>query len=220
MKAKRIIWLVAAALPCVAFAEEEVYDFENEAVSETETAVKQSQHFIFTLTGDGDTDNLAWEIKQDGGAPSGKKVLAILKADAVDTCFPIVLLKGKKYQDFDMSVKFKIVGGTVNQAAGLMFRAVDVDHSYFVRASAIDNSLVLMRVKKKERTKLNSAKISVGVNRWNSLRVTTHGSEMIVYFNDSKVLTTKDDIYPLGKVGMLTQADSSTYFDDFKIVTP
>ena len=39
-------------------------------------------------------------------------------------------------------------------------------------------------------------------------------------FNDNKVLTTKDDVYPLGKVGMVTQADSATYFDDFKIVTP
>lgn len=220
MKATRITLLAATILPCVALAEEQVFNFETESIAVETGAMTQSQTFTYTLTGDGDTDNMAWEVKDDGGAPSGKKVLAILKADAVDTGYPVALLKGKKYQEVDVSVRFKIVGGTVNQAAGLMLRAVDVDHSYIVRASAIDNSLVVLRVNKKQLTKLASTKINVGAGRWNSLRVTAKGAEMVIYYNDSKALTAKDDVYPLGKVGMITQADSATYFDDFKVVAP
>src|SRR5262245_15008644 len=161
MKAQRILWLAAVLLPCVAFGEEMVYNFENEAINDA-GAVKHGKEFVCTLSGDGDTDNMDWQIKEDSSAPSPKKVLAILRADAVDTGFPMALLKGKKYQDVDLSVKFKILGGNVNQVAGLVFRAVDADHGYFVRASALDNSVVMMRVNKKQLTKLGSSKVSVG----------------------------------------------------------
>jgi len=219
MKLQRILWLIILFLPCAVFGEEAVYNFETEAIMDTEGPVRQCKQFVFTLTGEGDTDNLDWQIKEDAGAPSPKKVLAILKADAVDTGYPMALLKGKRYQDVDVSVKFKILGGNVNQAAGLVFRAVDSDHGYFVRISAIDNSVVLMRVNKKQLNKLGSGKVSVGLNRWNSLRVEAKGIEINVYYNDTKLFTVKDDVYPLGKVGMVTEADSMTYFDDFTVKT-
>ncbi len=220
MKTDRILLFASLLLSASLLRAQDVYNFEGESIKESaETAIKQSQHFVFTLTGDGDTDNMVWEIKQDGSAPSPKNVLAIVKADAVDTGFPMALLKASKFQDFDLSVKFKIVGGNVNQAAGLVFRGVDADHCYFVRASAVDNSVVLMKVNKKQRTKLASAKVNIGTGRWNSLRVVTRGSEMDCYYNDTKVFTAHDVDYPLGKVGMVTQADSITYFDDFTVNT-
>ena len=202
-------WLAAA---------QDSFSFEGETVEHPEGKASQSQHFLFTLTGDGTTDNCEWVVKEDASAPSPKSVLAILRADAVDTCWPMGLLKGaKRYQDFTVSVRFKVLGGTVNQAGGVVFRAVDADHCYLVRASALDNSIALYRVNKAERHKLGTAKANVSTDRWHKLGVTAKGSELQVFFNDAKVLTTKDAVYPLGKVGVCTQADSVTHFDDFTI---
>ena len=196
-------FLFPAALP----AEEEVYRFEGETITDEPGKPAQSQNFIFTLTGDGDTDNCVWEIKEDSTAPSPKHVLAITKADAIDTSFPMALLKGKekRFQDCTISVKFKITKGTVNQAAGIVFRAVDADHCYLARVSALDNSISVLRVNKKVRQRVATGKVSVPVNRWNALKITLKGTEMSFFLNDNKVLTAKDDVYPSGKVGLVTQ---------------
>jgi hypothetical protein len=212
--------LLFVAAPLMAVGQERAFHFDNETITHPEGKAAQSQNFIFTLTGDGDTDNHQWEIKEDSGAPSPRNVLAITKAEAVDTCWPIAFLKGaERYQDSTVSVRFKIVGGTVNQAAGVIVRARDADHSYLIRASALDNSVVLLRVNKKDRARVANARANVSANRWHTLRVVMKGAEFECYLNDTKVFTAKDTTYPLGKVGMISQADSSTYFDDFT-VTP
>src|SRR5262245_28490587 len=98
MKTKLIL-LAAALLPWTTFAQEEAYDFEGENVTHPEGKASQSQNFIFTLTGDGDTDNCEWAVKEDSSAPSSKSVLAITRGDAIDTCWPIAFLKNKQFQD-------------------------------------------------------------------------------------------------------------------------
>jgi hypothetical protein len=79
---------------------------------------------------------------------------------------------------------------------------------------------VLLRVNKSERTKLASAKATVGVNRWHTLKVSCKGAELTCYFNDNKVFTAKDAVYPNGKVGVIGQADSVTHFDNFTVALP
>lgn len=215
-----LILLAASFLASGALAQEEVYEFESETITHPEGKASQSENFVFTLTGDGTTDNCEWTVKEDSSAPSGKKVLAIVSGDAIDTCWPIGFLRNKQYQDCVVSAQFKIVGGNVNQAGGLIFHARDADHSYLLRASAKDASLVLMRVNKKERTKLGSGKIAIAPNRWYNIKVVCKGTEIECHFNGAKVFSAKDAVYPVGKVGVISQADSVTHFDDFKVMVP
>src|ERR1051325_4368898 len=161
--------VLLALFSCGPVQAQQTFNFDDEQSSLSQ--------FIFTLNGDGDTDNSVWKIEQVSDAPSPKQALAILKADALESSFPMALLKGVKIQDFDASVKFKIAGGTVGQSAGLVVRAVDADHCYVLKASVHDNSLTLLKVNKQTRTKLCSGRIGIHLNHWHTLRITARGTK-------------------------------------------
>lgn len=185
---------------------------------EDQTVGEEPSNLVLTLTGEGTTDNHEWQVREDASAPSPKKVLAILKADALDNGYPAALVRGQKFQNFEATVRFKITGGAVNQAGGMIFRAVDVDHSYLLRASAIDNSLVLLKaVNRRERVPLASGRVTVGKDKWHTLVVRARGSEIQCHFNGARIFTVNDTTYPAGRIGFLSQADSTTCFDDLSV---
>lgn len=195
---------------------QETLDFEHFDIKE------KFPPLIFTCTMGGSTDNQIWEIQETSGAPSGKKVLAITKGEAIQTVFPVALLRGKenKFQNVEVSVKFRILGGTVGRAGGLAVRAVDVDHCYLVCASALDNTIVMYRINKEEHTKIGSGKANVSDKRWHTIKVVAKGGEMECYFNGSRVFGVSDATYLSGKVGLVSHADSVTQFDDLTVSVP
>lgn len=202
-----VVSLVVAA--SVGLARDLTVNFEDQTVGQ------EPSHLVLTLTGEGTTDNHEWRVIEDASAPSPKKALAILKADALDNGYPAALVRGQKFQNFEATLRFKITGGTVNQAGGMIFRAVDVDHSYLLRASAIDNSLVLLKaVNRRERAPLASGRVTVGKDKWHTLVVRARGSEIQCHFNGARIFTVNDTTYPSGRIGFLSQADSATGFDD------
>ena len=53
---------------------------------------------------------------------------------------------------------------------------------------------------------------------WNTLRISAQGSLFTVSFNGETLFQVEDSTFPgSGKVGLWTEADSVTYFDDFSV---
>jgi hypothetical protein len=76
--------------------------------------------FTAELTGKGKP--VRWVVLEDPSAPAGPKVLAETSGDSTSNRFPLAVLDGFEAKDVEVSVRFKPVAGTVDQAAGLVVR--------------------------------------------------------------------------------------------------
>ena len=168
-----------------------------------------------------------WIIQHDPTAPSRPNVLAQFSKGGLRYRFPLCLLDRITCVDGDISVKIKILSGRDDQDAGVVFRAVDQDNYYLVRASAREHNIVMFRVKDGHFApiRVNGARIGaygvlhpVRIGDWNLLRVTYKGGQTSVYFNHRKAFDASDNnLTAPGRVGVWTNADTIAYFDDFRI---
>jgi hypothetical protein len=168
-----------------------------------------------------------WQIFTDPGAPSPPFVFAQVSQDRTAGRFPLAIWGGTSIRNGDVSVAFKTVSGTVDQAAGIVWRYQDPNNYYIVRANALENNIVLYKVEKGVRASIAPKGMpsrSYGVKRdvpkgkWSTLRITFQDSRFVVYFNGEQVFETEDQTFRnAGRTGLWTKADSVTYFDDFAV---
>ena len=132
------------ALECLAqarnagAAEDITLDFDASLVGTLPTG------FSGAVTGGG--GRASWMVVEDFTAPSGGNVLAQTSTDKTSLRFPLCVYDGFTAPDVTVSVSFKPVSGTVDQAAGLVARYRDKDNYYVVRANALENNVRLYKV--------------------------------------------------------------------------
>jgi hypothetical protein len=168
-----------------------------------------------------------WEIVRDRGAPSPPFVFAQISQDRTAGRFPLAIWGGAPIRNGEVSVAFKTVSGTVDQAAGIVWRYRDPNNYYIVRANALENNIVLYKVANGVRLSIAPKGMpsrSYGVKRdipkaqWNTLRIVFKESQFSVFFNREQVFETEDQTFGnAGKTGLWTKADSVTYFDNFSV---
>jgi len=144
--------------------------------------------------------------------------LAQTSTDSTDYRFPLAMLEEGSFKDLDLSVKFKAVGGKVDQAGGLIFRAQDADNYYIVRANALEDNYRLYHVVAGRRRQFAGVNLKVTSNQWHTLRVVAAGNRFQCYYDGELKIDATDNTFPnAGKVGLWTKADSVTHFDDFEV---
>src|SRR5215472_1141864 len=121
-----------------------------------------------------------WEIVRDESAPSPPYVLAQLSRDRTAGRFPLAIWERIVILNGYVSVAFKTVDGVVDQAAGIVWRYLDPNNYYIVRANALENNVVLYKVEGGIRLSIPPRGLpsrSYGVKhqiprgRWNTLKV-------------------------------------------------
>lgn len=170
-----------------------------------------------------------WKIVRDESAPSPPNVLAQLSRDRTAGRFPLAIWGKALVQDGEISIAFKTVDGSIDQAAGIVWRYQDPNNYYIVRANALENNVVFYKVESGVRTSIAPKGLpsrSYGVKhvipsgRWNRLKVSFNRAKITVFFNEQPLFEAEDTTFPKpGKVGVWTKADSVTYFDDFTVVS-
>jgi hypothetical protein len=185
-------------------------DFESAAVGELPAG------FSTAVTGGGGP--AAWRVVEDASAPSGGKVLAQTSTDKTSARFPLCIYEGLSATDVEVSVRFKPVSGTVDQAAGLVARYRDKDHYYIVRANALENNVRLYKVERGKRQQFAGVDVKVPAKEWQTLAWEVRGTHFRVFLNDSLLFEADDRTFSdAGKVRLWTKADSVTYFDDLTV---
>ena len=169
-----------------------------------------------------------WEIVRDESAPSPPFVLAQLSADSTAGRFPLAIWERAAIMDGGVSVSFKTVSGTVDQAAGIVWRYQDPNNYYIVRANALESNVVLYKVENGVRLSIAPKGLpsrSYGVSHeiprghWNILRVDFQGTVFTVSLNGERLFEVEDRTFTKpGKTGLWTKADSVTYFDEFTVM--
>src|SRR5260370_28801670 len=84
-----------------------------------------------------------WEIVRDQTAPSPPYVLAQVSRDRTAGRFPLAIWDATTIRDGEVSVAFKTVDGSIDQAAGIVWRYRDPNNYYIVRANALQNNVGL-----------------------------------------------------------------------------
>jgi hypothetical protein len=179
--------------------------------------------FTTALTGGGGP--VTWVVQED--APSGKRVLVQTSADKTDKRFPLCIDDAISSADVTLSVKFKPISGTVDQAGGLVWRYQDPSNYYLVRANALEGNVVLYKVENGKRSDLTpigsglfsyGRKATVEARKWQILGVSVRGARFSVSLNGEHLFDVEDSTFQApGKAGLWTKADSVTAFDDLTI---
>jgi beta-xylosidase len=134
--------------------------------------------------------------------------------------FPLCVYDGFTAPDVTVSVSFKPVSGTVDQAAGLVARYRDKNNYYVVRANAMENNVRLYKVEGGNRKQFAGANVKVPSGEWQTLVLEVKGTHLRVLLNDALLVQADDATFiNAGKVGLWTKADSVTYFDDLRVKT-
>jgi hypothetical protein len=214
----RILLLLIAVLP-IGAAQSEVIRFDQA------TPGKLPADWTVAMTHAGAPP--LWQIVRDESAPSLPNVLAQLSRETTAGRFPLAIWDRALLRDGEVSIAFKAVDGSIDQAAGIIWRYQDPNNYYIARANALENNVVLYKVENGVRTSIAPKGLpsrSYGVKhlvpsgRWNNLKVTFSGATFTVFFNQERLFEAQDTTFQKpGKIGLWTKADSVTYFDDFTI---
>jgi hypothetical protein len=158
------------------------------------------------------TGHAQWVVVPDSTAPSKPNVL---KQSGVAT-YPVCLKDDTSVTNGFAEVKFKAVSGREDQAAGIVWRAKDVNNYYVARANALENNVTIYHTINGRRTEQKRSQMPIAANRWHTLRVEFQAGHFTVSVNGQLALQWDDDTFKgPGKVGLWTKADSVTLFDDF-----
>jgi hypothetical protein len=184
--------------------------------------------FTNALTGEGGPSQ--WIVRNETDAPSGKQVVIQLSTDRAKYRFPVCIYDGFNSADVTVSVKFKAISGSADQAAGIVWRYQNADNYYVARANALENNVVLYKMENGKRSDLKPTDagwlaygkdVPVPTGKWNELRVVAAGTRFAVSLNGTHLFDVEDGTFRApGQVGLWTKADSVTAFDDFTIEVP
>lgn len=144
-----------------------------------------------------------WSVMADPTAPSKPNVVAQTSTDKTDYRFPLLIADEGSFRDLDLSVKFKAVSGSVDQAGGLVFRLKDPNNYYIVRANALEDNYRLYHVVDGRRRQFAGVNFKVTSGAWHELRVEAIGNKITCYYDGAKRIEATDDTFKdAGKVGL------------------
>ena len=173
----------------------------------------------FTLWRTGEGEAGKWTIVADPTAVNGR-ALGQLSDDRTDYRFPLAIYKPYSGKDLELSVRFKAVAGTVDQAGGIVLRLSTPDDYYVARANALEDNVRFYRVVKGRREQLAGADLKVSANQWHMLTLRAEGERFTVSFDGNALFAAQDGTFrDAGKVALWTKADSVTYFDTISITS-
>ena len=161
----------------------------------------------------------SWQPVADPDGPDGW-ALTETAGDPADLRFPLCISQQAVARDFDATLRFKPIGGTRAQVAGLIFRAQSASDYYVVRANSLDNSVRLYRMDKAKRSQLAAKEVPIEAGQWHSLRVIVDNDRFEVALDGKTLFDVTDRSLPqAGPMGVWSQADSDTRYGSM-LVSP
>jgi len=171
-----------------------------------------------TMTYDLGAENPKWKFVAGQWvrrASGGRQVLA---QTAATQPWAVAVLEDQKFEDVDVSVRFRPVSGKEDASGGIIFRAKDGRNYFLVRANALENNFRLYAIVNGKRSTIASARAEEPkLGTWHTIRVVATGPRVQAYLDNAPLLDHQDKTFTEGWVGLWTKADSVTEFADLEI---
>ena len=174
-------------------------------------------------------DGRVWKRGQPAGglADKARALYGARNEDFIESIksfayFPIAVAKGvDDFRDGEISVRFQMVGGTLDRCAGILFNVKPNGDYLTVRFNGTEDNVVLWTFNKGVRKFVKRAPelAPLELGTWHTLKIAVKGVDLKGYL-DGKLMLEHTLAEPVsGKVGVWAKTDSMTEFDDFT-VTP
>ena len=148
-------------------------------------------------------------------ASGGRQVLA---QTAETQPWAVAILEDRKFEDIDVTVRFRPISGKEDASGGIIFRARDGRNYLLARANALENNFRLYTMRDGLRRMIASATVTEPkLGEWHSIRVVAKGTKVQAYLDDALLLDHEDRTFTGGYIGLWTKADSVTEFADLVI---
>ena len=171
-----------------------------------------------TMTYDLGAENPKWKFAAGQWvrrASGGRQVLA---QTAATQPWAVAVLEDQKFEDVDVSVRFRPVSGKEDTSGGIIFRAKDGRNYFLVRANALENNFRLYAIVNGKRSTIASARVEEPkLGTWHTIRVVATGPRVQAYLDNAPLLDHQDKTFTDGWVGLWTKADSVTEFADLEV---
>jgi hypothetical protein len=202
----RVILPVFLAAAATAFAADRNFDFTQLPAGPAPT------NFLSAITGNGAAGT--WKIVER----DGKHALTQMDLDSTDEHYPVLLLNDEVYNDFTVTVHFKLVAGDKDQRAGLVFRAKDERSYYCISVSSLGNNAKFVSFIGGLRGKLFGSNLKVSRDEWHGLSIHCEGNKIYSFLDGKELMPTiTDTTFIKGKVGLWTKSDSQVLFSDLRV---
>jgi hypothetical protein len=174
---------------------------------------KRLEDFDFAASGDGRPGE--WSVI-DNDAGRG---LAQIETGSTENRLLFAIYHPFSARDVFVSTRFMIISGKIDQVAAIFVRFRSPDDYYAVSANALKNNVKLYRVVAGRREMIGCMEVIVSGQAWHSLGIAARDDRLTVFFDDRELFVAADRRFPAppGKVGLWTQADSMTVFENLKI---
>jgi hypothetical protein len=173
--------------------------------------------FDFGRTGQGGPGQ--WVVITDSSATGGRAIEQS-STDRTDYRFPLAIYRPLSAKNVDVSIRFKTVAGSVDQAGGIALRLIDPDNYYVLRANALEDNVRFYRVSNGRRVQISGANTKVSAIEWHALGIKAEGERFTIMFDGKELYQATDNSnIAAGKVALWTKADSVTRFDRVEIKT-
>ncbi len=134
--------------------------------------------------------------------------------------FPYAVAKDvPDFQHGDISIRFKIVAGQLDECAGILFNLKPNGDYLAVRFNGMEDNVVLWTFNKGTRkfVKRGSPNVPLAKNQWHTLQISVHGTNLQASLNGQHLLDFTLPEPVSGKVGVWSKTDSVSYFDEFTV---
>jgi hypothetical protein len=174
-------------------------------------------------------DGRKWKRGQPAGglADKAREIYGARHEDFIDNVaafayYPTAVAKDiDNFENGELSVKFKMIGGALDRAQGIMFNLKTNGDWLAVRYNGTEDNLVLWTYTNGKRayTKGGSENVPLELGTWHEIKVAVHGIKLTASL-DGKLLIEYDLKEPVnGKVGLWAKTDTMAEFEAFT-VTP
>ena len=167
----------------------------------------------FALATGRDAASDGWTVKREGNA---RVLVHEGKPSPVDS-FAVAIFSGAQYQDVQVSVRFKAIGG--KRTAGLVWKYQNPLNHYSAHLDLVRQEVAVYRVVNGNRIRLEREDdLELDPDAWHSLKIFQERGLIRVYLGGIRVFVERDRA-PGARagVGIWVGGDSTVMFDDFRI---
>jgi len=134
--------------------------------------------------------------------------------------FPYAVAKDvDDFQNGEISMRFRLLGGLLDQCAGILFNVKPNGDYLTVRFNGKEDNLVLWTFKNGKRSfvKKGSEDVHLKMGEWHRMKIAVDGTSLRGYLDDKLLLEYTLPEPVSGKVGLWSKTDSVSQFGDFAV---
>ena len=127
-----------------------------------------------------------------------------------------------EFHDGEISVRFRLMGGQLDQCAGILFNLQPNGDYLAVRFNGKEDNVVLWTFKSGKRSfvKKGAHDVHLKFGEWHRLKVRVEGTKLVGSLDDEALLEYTLEAPVSGKVGVWSKTDSVSQFGEYTVTMP